>query len=182
MFPILSSRVTKTKCFKNECKSFLTIRIIMSWCHWDKKKKHPIPGTPGTCWPTEDWMLTPIQRSLTNLFYFEWGKTFIFYIYLVLAEERQRWWWRWPAFIGYHSSGIRMLPHKRHLHFFLVSTLWRLNLQVWTRMRELFFLNKLLKAVLSSGISYCRWVITSFYFKHLLSRNQAVAAARKGLP
>ena len=97
-------------------------------------RHYPIPGTAGMCSYLEDCTLTPIQRLLTNSFTLNEK----LHIHLMLAEERQRWWWRSPAFIGYLCSSIRTLPHKYHLRFLLVSTLWRINLQVWTWIRALF--------------------------------------------
>ena len=58
--------------------------------------------------------------------------------HLVLAEKRQRWWLWQPAFVGYLCSSIRTLPCKGLHCVLLDSTLGRLNLRLWTRVRELF--------------------------------------------
>ena len=55
MFPILSRTVTKTIWHKIQIMShylFSKKKTILSWSH--KQERHPIPGNPGTCWPSED--------------------------------------------------------------------------------------------------------------------------------
>ena len=95
------------------------------------------------------------------------------YITCVGCKKRQKWWWTRPAFIGYLYSSIRTLPHKCHLHFLLVSTLWRLNFTSMNTNKGAFF-----KLLLQNSSQICsvKWNLSLSVNKSGSSGSQERAA------